>query len=85
MLNMIYLMKKSSIICVVIGMVLISAICATTEKTEDSIFTANVEALSDGETPPKVPCIAAEKICSTIIMAADSVCYSMEIENMQHI
>lgn len=58
--------KKLIIVCSVALTIVIASfvICAATKKSDDSIFAANVEALSDGENSLDTRYIREESTCS---------------------
>lgn len=41
-----------------------------------------IEALADGETPPKLDCVIGGPVCEVIVMTADDICLTLEIEGM---
>ena len=68
----------------VIAAAVSAAVCLNFGQTRhDDLFEQNLSVLAEGENKiPQVPCVEGEIGCETVIMSADSIVYSIIIEDM---
>lgn len=73
--------KVYSFITMAIIAIVSIGICSNNQELS-LLIEANIEALADGETPPKLDCVIGGPVCEVIVMTADDICLTLEIEGM---
>lgn len=75
---------KKNYFFITTALIAIVSVCVCNNRYESaSLFEANIEALADSENkPPQLNCVMGGPTCEVIVMTADGICVTLEVEGM---